>query len=418
MPSITRRLGGYLLLVSLLTLGVVGLSLWLSLGTASAHNEQLAQEMGRVFFKQLLITRRWNAQQGGVYVPLSDEVQPNPYLEDPQRDIVTTSGAHLTKVNPAFMTRLLSDMTEQSDGVRFHMSSLKPINPVNSPDDWERQALASFEAGAAEYAELVTEAEGPVFRFMGRLKVDQTCMKCHEKQGYKEGDVRGGIRVSLPWAPFQTTLDATRRQLLILHGASLVGLLILLWGGGWVVLRASREVDSLNRHMKSLNLRLESSALTDSLTGVANRLHFDRILDAAIGQAGRYGTALSLLMLDLDHFKRVNDTQGHAVGDQVLKEFARVAQSLLRSSDLLARWGGEEFVVATPSTGLDPALRLAERLRAAVQAHAFPVIGSLTVSIGVAEYLPGDTDAALLERADQALYRAKALGRNRVEGLG
>nr|MBP6807448.1 histidine kinase [Chromatiaceae bacterium] len=125
MPSITRRLGGYLLLVSLLTLGVVGLSLWLSLGTARAHNEQLAQEMGRVFFKQLLITRRWNAQQGGVYVPISDEVQPNPYLEDPQRDIVTTSGAHLTKVNPAFMTRLLSDMTEQSDGVRFHMSSLK-----------------------------------------------------------------------------------------------------------------------------------------------------------------------------------------------------------------------------------------------------------------------------------------------------
>ncbi|WP_295444302.1 diguanylate cyclase [uncultured Thiodictyon sp.] len=415
MPSITRYLGRYLVLLSLLVVAGVGLSYWRSLSAVTAHNEQLAREMGRSFFKELLITRRWNAKQGGVYVPITDELQPNPYLKDPQRDVTTTAGVRLTKVNPAFMTRLLSAMTEQSDGVRFHMTSLKPINPTNAAaDDWEREALMRFEAGATEQVGLFTETTGSVFRFMGRLNVEQACLKCHEQQGYKEGDVRGGIRVSLPWAPFQKTLDATWRELTLLYGAALAGLLTLLWGGGLVVLRTAREVETLNQHMKTLNERLEVSALTDSLTGVPNRLYFDRMLDTSIAQAQRYGEALSLIMLDLDHFKQVNDTHGHGVGDQVLQDFTRVAQRQLRAPDVLARWGGEEFVVAAPRTDLDSALRLAERLRAAVEAHAFPVIGTLTVSLGIAEYRSDDTALTLLERADAALYQAKALGRNRV----
>ena len=413
--TISQRLAGYLLLLSILTVAVVGLSYGTSLSTAAAHNEQLAHEMGRVVFQVLLITRRWNAQQDGVYVPLSDEVQPNPYLKDPQRDVVTTTGVRLTKVNPAFMTRLLSAVSEQSNGVHFHITSLNPINPSNAPDDWERKALERFAAGATEQFGLVAEAAGPVFRFMGRLTVEQKCLKCHEQQGYKEGDVRGGIRVSLPWAPFQATLEASRRQLSLLHGAALAGVLTLLWVGGLVVLRAAREVDGLNRQMKTLNQRLELSALTDSLTGVANRRHFDRMLDAAIGgQARRYEDALSLIMIDLDHFKRVNDTHGHAVGDLVLRDFAQLMQTCLRPTDLLARWGGEEFAVAAPRTDLESALRLAERLRAAVLAHGFPVIGTLSISLGVAAYRTQDTALTLLERADAALYRAKELGRNRV----
>ncbi len=402
------------MLISLLAVAVAGLSYWQSLGAVTTQTEALAREVGRSFFKELLIIRRWNANQGGLYVPISPEVQPNLYLDDPQRDVTTTTGVALTKVNPAYMTRLLSAITEQSDGVRFHMSSLKPINPVNAPDDWEREALTRFETGAAEQVGLVTEASGPIFRFMGRLSVEQSCLKCHIKQGYKEGDVRGGIRVSLPWAPFQDHLDTSRRQLTLLYGLALAGLLTALWGGGLVVLRTAREVDRLNRHMKTLNERLEVSALTDSLTGISNRLHFDRMLGVAISEVRRYGGALSLIMLDLDHFKQVNDNHGHSVGDQVLQDFTRVAQTELRATDLLARWGGEEFVVAALQTDLEAALRLAERLRAAIQAHSFPVIGTLTVSLGVAEYRGGDTALTLLERADVALYQAKALGRNRV----
>ena len=414
MLSLTHRFIGYLLLLSVLASTVTGLSYWRSLNLATIHTEQLAREMGRAFFKELQITRRWNAEQGGIYVPLSDQVQPNPYLNDPQRDVVTTSGLSLTKVNPAFMTRLLSAMTEKSDGVHFHITSLKPINPVNAPDDWERAALEQFETGVAEQGGLITESTVSVFRFMGRLTVEPACLKCHEKQGYAEGDVRGGIRVSLPWAPFQATLDANRHQLSLLHGEALVGILILLWIGGLVVLREAREVDALNRNMKTLNQRLALSALTDSLTGVANRLYFDRTLDAAIGYVRLYGDALSLIMVDLDHFKQVNDAYGHAVGDQVLQDFARLVSALLRPTDLLARWGGEEFVIAVPRTDLESALCLAERLRSEVAAHQFLVIGTLTVSLGVAEYRAEETALALLERADRALYRAKHGGRNRV----
>lgn len=178
------------------------------------------------------------------------------------------------------MTRLLSMMTEARDGFRFHMSSLKPINPANSPDGWEREALLWFETGATDRAGLFNEATGPVFRYMGRLTVEAGCLHCHERQGYQLGEVRGGIRVSLPWAPFQATLGANQRQLAILHGAILTVLLILLWSGGFYLMRTAREVEALNRHMKTLNRRLETAALTDALTGMANRMHFDRILEA------------------------------------------------------------------------------------------------------------------------------------------
>lgn len=119
-------------------------------------------------------------------------------------------------------------------------------------------------------------------------------------------------------------------------------------------------------------------------------------------------------MLDLDHFKDVNDTYGHAVGDQVLQEFTQLVQAELRQGDTLARWGGEEFTIAVPGTTLEAAIRLAERLRRAVETHEFPMVGNLTVSLGIAEYQAGDSALTLLERADVGLYQAKAGGRNRA----
>lgn len=414
MPSLSLRLGSYLLLLSLLAGTLVGLSHWHSTNATAIRYDELAHEMGRVFFKQLVITRRWTAKQGGVYVPITDEIQPNPHLIDAHRDVVTTDGLALTKVNPAYLTRLLSAMTEDSDGVSFRITSLKPLNPDNAPDDWERLALEQFEQGAEEYAGLVMEPGGRAFRFMGRLMTERSCLQCHADQGYQLNDVRGGIRISVPWTAFQSSYEATLRESMILHGAALAGALILLWGGGLVVLHRSREVEALNCHMRSLKQRLETSALTDSLTGIANRMHFDRILETAIAQARRHGTSLTLIMFDLDHFKNINDVHGHAVGDQVLQAFARVTQASLRSTDLLARWGGEEFMVAAPHTDLDLGVRLAERIRSEIESHAFPVVGRLTVSAGVTTFQRGDSELSLLKRADTALYLAKQRGRNQI----
>lgn len=155
---------------------------------------------------------------------------------------------------------------------------------------------------------------------------------------------------------------------------------------------------------------------TDQLTGLANRRRFNEFFERELNRRQRQATPLSLLLFDLDHFKRINDQYGHEVGDLVLGEVARLTGGAIRRTDLAARWGGEEFVVLLPDTDQEAARQLAEKLRATIAAHDFPRVGKLTVSFGVTSLLAEESgDKGLFKRADQALYQAKAGGRNRVE---
>ena len=168
------------------------------------------------------------------------------------------------------------------------------------------------------------------------------------------------------------------------------------------------------------NRRLEVLAHTDPLTAVLNRRALTERLTAEFERVKRYESTVSLLLIDIDHFKRVNDSYGHLVGDDVLTDVGRLLQGAVRSVDVVARYGGEEFVIALPETGEVGATTFAERVREMIEAHHFVYNGDselqLTASIGVASYpAPGmETVEDLLARADQALYRAKAEGRNRV----
>ena len=159
---------------------------------------------------------------------------------------------------------------------------------------------------------------------------------------------------------------------------------------------------------------LERLAATDHLTGAWNRIHLDRILGSELARSQTSHQPLTLILLDIDHFKRVNDTHGHAVGDVVLQELVAVVRGCTRAADLLFRWGGEEFVVLVPSAGYRHAGGVGEKLRRAVEGHAFPVAGRVTISLGVAEHAPGEDAAAWFQRLDAALYEAKRGGRNRV----
>ncbi|MES2859266.1 MAG: diguanylate cyclase [Pseudomonadota bacterium] len=163
------------------------------------------------------------------------------------------------------------------------------------------------------------------------------------------------------------------------------------------------------------NNELEILAVTDKLTGLANRRKLDQVLDEELIRARRYGVELSIAVMDIDHFKRVNDTHGHATGDLVLESLARILRQSTRDADLVARMGGEEFVVVCRHTGLDDCRMVAEKIRAAIESHGFSGIGSVTASFGVAAFERDDSSASLLARADAAAYRAKAGGRNRVE---
>ena len=202
-------------------------SLGLNIRDDKREYENLAIESARALFKQIVIDRSWNAGHGGVYVPVTEDTQPNPYLEGPLRDITTLEGLTLTKINPAFMTRQISQIAANQNGVQFHITSLKPIRPANKPDDWEAQWLRSFADGVEEQSALVRDGKKTFFRYMAPLFTGSGCLKCHAKQGYKLGDIRGGISVTLPFVAAKNN-----RPLWISHGVALfIGFLgILLFG--------------------------------------------------------------------------------------------------------------------------------------------------------------------------------------------
>jgi diguanylate cyclase (GGDEF)-like protein len=156
-------------------------------------------------------------------------------------------------------------------------------------------------------------------------------------------------------------------------------------------------------------------AATDSLTGMWNRRWLEKNAAVEISRARRYRQPLSLILLDIDQFKRVNDRLGHAAGDAVLIELAGVIRDQIRTSDSLTRWGGEEFVILAPSTTLEGAAHLAEKVRCAVGEHPFGGAGYVTVSMGVSDLADDERLDDFIAAADAALYRAKQGGRNRVE---
>ena len=176
-----------------------------------------------------------------------------------------------------------------------------------------------------------------------------------------------------------------------------------------------QQVAERTLELQHANQVLEQLSLTDPLTGVANRRRAEQQLQLAMAQFQRYQTPGSVLLLDIDHFKRINDNFGHDIGDLVLKQLAQAWQAELRSSDLLARLGGEEFLVLATQTNLDDAVLLAEKLRVSTAALHIPQVGKVTVSIGVAPFTPDNLEHELfLKQADEALYRAKQTGRNQV----
>jgi diguanylate cyclase (GGDEF)-like protein/PAS domain S-box-containing protein/hemerythrin-like metal-binding protein len=165
---------------------------------------------------------------------------------------------------------------------------------------------------------------------------------------------------------------------------------------------------------KLLQIALEQQASLDPLTRALNRVRFEESATIEMLRSGRAGYKMSLVMADMDHFKSINDTLGHAAGDAALKAFGEVARSCLRATDLFGRWGGEEFLMLLPDTGPAGAKRVAERIRARLEKFEFPRGMRVTVSLGVAGRRAGESFAAMLERADTAMYTAKGAGRNRV----
>lgn len=175
--------------------------------TLAKSTRDISQNKAEAVFDQILVTRLWNAGHGGVYVPVTPSTQPNPYLADTLRDIISTEGFRFTMVNPAFMTRQISELADRKNDLRFHITSTNPIRPANEPDEWELAALLQFEAGEPAVFDHVIHSGQKEYRYMAPLYTEQSCLQCHAVQGYNLGDIRGGISISFPSLPYHAAMN-------------------------------------------------------------------------------------------------------------------------------------------------------------------------------------------------------------------
>jgi Protein of unknown function (DUF3365) len=186
---------------------VVGCLLLIGIFHIQHNQQEMVKNEARANFNKDQALRFWSSTHGGVYVPITEETPPNPYLDHVKdRDIKTPAGKALTLMNPAYMLRQTMESYENLYGVRGHITSIKHFRPETAPDEWEKSALQKFERGEKEISEFVEIDEKPYFRYMASMIAKKGCLKCHGHQGYKVGDVRGGVSVSVPMAPYLANL--------------------------------------------------------------------------------------------------------------------------------------------------------------------------------------------------------------------
>ena len=176
-------------------------------------------------------------------------------------------------------------------------------------------------------------------------------------------------------------------------------------------------LEKVHKTMFLQQSQLALSASVDGLTGLWNRARIDQFFAEELARAQRYGTAFSVILIDIDHFKNVNDTHGHAVGDTVLRQFATLLRRNVRTVDKVGRLGGEEFLIILPEADSEQASAAAHTLQQRLEAFDFDTVQRKTASFGVAQFRMGDDLSSMLERVDRAMYKAKASGRNRIEVL-
>jgi len=379
-----------------------GIFLDMAMRTRQLMNEENIVQ-ARVVFNTIVLTRKWNANYGGVYVEKKKGVESNPYLINP--DIKTVDGRVFTLRNPALMTREISEYAEKEGMFKFHITSLKLMNPHNEPDEFEKKALLQFESGAVKEVtrtELVNNRT--YFRYMAPLHIENDCLQCHKHQNYAVGDVRGGISITFDIEDLRSKI---RSNTIIIVLFGIITTLLLL---GLIYFFMARLIKRLNEARQTI----EKIAITDALTELFNRRHIMLRFEEEFEKFKRLKMNVSCIMIDIDNFKAINDSYGHHIGDQVLKVISARMRDTLRAYDILGRYGGEEFLIILPDTGLEDARSLAERIRIRVKEETVNN-AAVTLSLGVVCVQESDRSVDdIIRRADENLYKAKKSGRDRI----
>ena len=393
-----------------------------------AISEKILYEQASTLFKNIVTLRKWNSDHGAIYVKAYNGIQPNPYLKD--NHTYTKDNELLIKINPAWMTRQISELSNKKEKYYFKITSLQPVNPNNAPDNFEKTALENMKRNKSK--EVYTSLENDKFNFMGALKVEPSCLECHTTQGYNIGDTMGGLRVSIPIDNYLHNMEIvdskTELLYLITILTSIVFILLITYTVNSIYVRELNilklnktlevKVNQRTKELKNANKKLLEISSVDFLTNIPNRRYFFEVGNKSFHLAKREKHPLSIICIDIDHFKSINDNYGHNIGDEILKLVSSKMNKLIRKSDILARTGGEEFTILLNNTDKENAFILAEKLRTTIENSCYrdkEFEIQVTISLGISELQNDDEELdSIISRADKALYRAKNESRNKT----
>ncbi|MDR2401586.1 MAG: diguanylate cyclase [Deferribacteraceae bacterium] len=378
---------------------------------------------------------------GELFVLSSSGLQPNSNLPKEKQEVITRSGTRLIRLNPTYLTRLVHELGTGSEKITRKIVSNNPTNPENTADAWEAAAIEQIESGRIdEKFEIIDAPSGgaAAVRYISPFVIRESCVSCHT--GSNAGERYGGISVTLSYAPY---FEIIKKTFIPIGGAHiavwLLMLLILIAFSNSIITQLKKKnltedalldtTAELNKEIEICNefenelresrKRFQELAQKDPLTNLFNRRRFFELAATEIKRMQRVGGIATLAMLDIDHFKRFNDTYGHIAGDNCLKSISSKIREIIREIDVVARYGGEEFIFLFPQTPSDYAVGVSERLRAGLSAAPIKLedgkIVYITVSIGFTEIDPEKIaeihhEAAIhtaINEADTALYHAK-----------
>jgi diguanylate cyclase (GGDEF)-like protein len=324
---------------------------------------------------------------------------------------------------PVHAASLISDDFKKrtTQGMRIRNISDQNRNPNNAPHPYERNAIEYFKQNpnAKELFHEIRIDKKISYFYAAPLRIEPYCLMCHGERdaapdfikhnystgyNYKVGDIRGITAITIEKNRLLNTMQKKYAERMIfstLIAFTIIGLIFLM-------VRRARKIE---RNMMN---ELEALSFIDPLTGLCNRRKLNEWIHEYHKIFERYGEPYSLIMVDIDHFKEVNDTFGHPTGDKVLQTFAHILKDNIRQIDHIARWGGEEFMLVLPKTTACNAAIVAESIRHNIQLHSFETIGKKTASFGIAQIRNSESIETLVDRVDKALYAAKENGRNQV----
>lgn len=389
-------------------------------------SEKVLFQQASTLFNNLVTIRKWSSDHGGIYVKAHNGIEPNPYLVD--NHTYTKDNELLIKINPAWMTRQLSELSNTKENFLFKITSLEPINPKNLPDDFELRALKYLKTNKDK--QFYTSLENTKYNLLGSLKVEPSCLHCHNTQNYKVGDIIGGLRVSVPVDNYNEYVEIIDSKTDLLHFitlfTSIIFIIIITFAIDSIFTREfnfrrlnqtlENKVNQRTKELSKANKKLLEITNIDYLTNIFNRRYFFENGIKFFYSAKKEKNNLSIICIDIDHFKKTNDTFGHNIGDEILKLVANTMNKYIRKSDILARTGGEEFSILLNNTDQDNAFTLAEKLRLEVEKLSYKdnnIDVKVTISLGISQLREDDEELdSIIIRADKALYSVKKANRN------